>query len=141
MKFWDSSAIVPLIVGEPETEYCLNLLSEDQEITIWCLTRVEVISALCRRLLDGTLDDEKFQAGKGRLDDIIDRAFEVRSLDRVRSRATRLLEVHPLRSADSLQLASALIATQEDPDRMPLVSFDRRLTTAATREGFVVHSG
>ena len=50
MKFWDSSAIVPLIIAENNTDYCLEVLSKDPEMLIWCLSRVEVISALCRRL-------------------------------------------------------------------------------------------
>jgi len=48
MKFWDSSAIVPLVVYEKETDYCLKTLSDDQEMLIWCLSRLEVMSALCR---------------------------------------------------------------------------------------------
>lgn len=57
MKFWDSSAIVPLIVEEKQSEYCLKTLSDDQEMLIWCLSRIEVISALCRRVRDGALKE------------------------------------------------------------------------------------
>jgi hypothetical protein len=31
MKFWDFSAIVPLIIAENNTDYCLELLSKDPE--------------------------------------------------------------------------------------------------------------
>ncbi len=31
MRFWDSSALVPLLVEESETEYCLKTINEDQE--------------------------------------------------------------------------------------------------------------
>ena len=64
MKFWDSSALVPLIVDEDETDYCLKILSEDQEMLIWCLSRVEVVSALCRRLREGKLSEPDFQESK-----------------------------------------------------------------------------
>ncbi len=139
MKFWDSSAIVPLVVNEQETDYCLSTLSLDQEVLIWCLSRVEVISALCRRHRDGALDEGQFRKAKGLLNDVLESAYEVRSIEKVRNRASRLLEVHPLRAADACQLASALVATQEDPDRLPIVTFDQRLMNAAAKEGFVVN--
>ena len=39
MKFWDSSAIVPLIVDEEETDFCLKTLDHDKEMLIWCLSK------------------------------------------------------------------------------------------------------
>ena len=141
MKFWDSSALVPLIVDEDETDYCLKILSEDQEMLIWCLSRVEVVSALCRRLREGKLSEPDFQGSKKRLNEFIERAHEVKAIEKVRHRALRLLEVHPLRAADACQLSSALVATQEDPDRLAIISFDQRLKNAALKEGFVVNPG
>ncbi len=47
--------------------------------------------------------------------------------------------MHPLRAADALHLASALVATQEDPSKLPIMSFDERLTRAARKEGFMVN--
>lgn len=139
MKFWDASAIVPLVVDEEETEYCLRLLSEDQEMMIWCLSRVEVVSALCRRIREGAIGERHFLNAKTRLNSILERAYKVSAVEKVRSRALRLLEVHPLRAADALQLGSALVVTQEDPSRLSLVSFDLRLKDAAVKEGFVVN--
>jgi predicted nucleic acid-binding protein len=62
----------------------------------------------------------------------------VPELGRVERRARRLLALHPLRAADALQLASALVACDERPDRLPLVTLDERLAAAAMREGFRV---
>ena len=67
MKYWDSSAIVPLIVAEENTDYCLGVLSADPEMLIWCLSRVEVISALCRRVREERLSEDEFQKVKQRL--------------------------------------------------------------------------
>ena len=111
MKFWDSSAMVPLIVNEEETEYCLKTLSDDQEMLIWCLSKVEVISALCRRVRDRTLSEAAFQKAKRHLNDLIEHAYEVKAIEKVRNRALRLLEVHPLRAADACQLASVLVVS------------------------------
>ncbi len=141
MKFWDTSALVPLLVEEQESEYCLEALREDREMLIWCLSRVEAISALCRKLRDRVLNDVDFQKAKKLLNAYVDLASEVISIERVKSRAVRLLEVHPLRAADACQLAAALVAAQEEPDRLEIVCFDNRLSKAAVKEGFTVNPG
>ena len=64
--------------------------------------------------------------------------LEIEPLEQVRKRAIRLLRVHPLRAADALQLAAALTAADEDPERLDLVSSYDRLSAAARREGFRV---
>jgi predicted nucleic acid-binding protein len=139
MKFWDSSALVPLLVKEKETSYCLKTLSDDQEMLVWCLSKVEVISALCRRLRDRAFGEEDFQKAKRHLNDLIERAYEVQAIEKVRARALRLLEVHPLRATDACQLAAVLVATQEEPHRLPMVCFDQNLKNAALKEGFIVN--
>lgn len=139
MKFWDSSAIVPLLVEVKETDYCLKTLSDDQEMLIWCLSGLEVMSALCRLVREESINERYFQATKRHLKDFIERAYEVKAIEQVKQRAVRLLEVHPLRAADACQLASALVATHEDPDRLVIVSFDQRLKNAAIKEGFIVN--
>ena len=139
MKFWDSSALVPLIVKEKETRYCLKTLSDDQEMLVWCLSKVEVISALSRRLRDKAFGEEEFQKAKRHLNDLIERAYEVQAIEKVRARALRLLEVHPLRAGDACQLAAVLVATQEDPHRLAMVCFDQNLKNAALKEGFLVN--
>jgi hypothetical protein len=37
-----------------------------------------------------------------------------------------------------VQLAAALLACEDDPGRLPIVTLDDRLAEAATREGFTV---
>ena len=139
MKFWDSSALVALLVKEKETRYCLKTLSDDQEMLVWCLSKVEVISALCRRLRDKAFGEEEFQKAKGHLNDLIERAYEVQAIEKVRARALRLLEVHPIRAPDACQLAAVLVATQEEPHRLAMVCFDQNLKNAALKEGFIVN--
>ena len=125
---------------EKETRYCLKTLSNDQEILVWCLSKVEVISALCRRVREYAFGEEEFQKAKRHLNDLIERAYEVKAIEKVRARALRLLEVHPLRAADACQLAAVTVATQEDPNRLSLVCFDQNLKNAAVKEGFIVNT-
>ena len=139
MKFWDSSAIVPLIVDEENTDYCLKAAADDPKMLIWCLSRVEVVSALCRRARDGLMSADELRMAKERLKVILSKVVEVSAVERVRSRALRLLEVHPLRAADACQLAAALVVVQEDPERLPILCFDHQLQSAAIKEGFSVN--
>ncbi len=57
----------------------------------------------------------------------------------VRRHAERVVEAHPLRAADALQIAAALVAAEEDPGSLPFVTLDRNLAEAAEREGFRVY--
>lgn len=55
MKFWDSSAIVPLLIEEPTYPQMLALLESDQDMLGWWGTPVECTSAIARREREGNL--------------------------------------------------------------------------------------
>ena len=55
MKFWDSSAIVPLLVNESASEMMLALLKADSEMVVWWASRTECLSALHRRVREGNI--------------------------------------------------------------------------------------
>ena len=63
---------------------------------------------------------------------------EIAPSARLRQTAERLLRVHPLRAADALQLAAAIVAADGDPETMAFMTLDERLALAARREGFPV---
>jgi uncharacterized protein len=68
--------------------------------------------------------------------------MEICDLDSAKTRAQRLMEVHPLRTADSLQLAAALLGVFDRPRGFEFVTFDDVLARAAEKEGFsVIGSG
>lgn len=138
MKFWDASAIVPLVVAEEETTRCRGFLADDTEMLVWCLTPVEVCSALNRRLREGSIKLPDFRKAKERLLFLEKAWSEVVSMERVRERALRLLETHPLRAADALQLGAAIVVSEEDPRSLPFVSLDSRLALAAEKERFPI---
>jgi uncharacterized protein len=137
MRFWDSSAIVPLIVEEASSSACRRLLRTDRVIAVWALSRVEVLSAIWREVRAGTMERSlAMQAGK-RLDTLSAAWTEVDGLAAVRTRAERIVAVHPLRAADALQLAAALVLSRERP-HWPFVTGDRQLAGVAELEGFDV---
>ncbi len=140
MRFWDSSAVVPLVCREPASAACRRWLRADPVMIVWSLAATEVISALARKRRDAGLDPRLFSTAKRRLAKLERAWSEVAAFDAVRSRARRLLEVHPLRAADALHLAALLVVVEERTESLEIVTFDAGLAEAASREGFAVLS-
>jgi predicted nucleic acid-binding protein len=136
--FWDSSALVPLLVAEQRSGYVTTLIAEDKEMTMWWATPLECQSALYRRHREAPLETKVMAAATERMRAIVEHADTVSPTDEVRRRAARLVSVHPLRAADALQLAAALIWCEEQPHGETFVCLDARLRDAAHREGFEV---
>jgi predicted nucleic acid-binding protein len=141
VRFWDSSALVPLICREAQSARCRSWLRDDPVIVVWALAATEVVSAIARKRRDGALTQPRFQSAKRRLGQLELAWSEVAALDAVRARARRLLEVHALSAADALPLAAALVLVEERSQGTGFVTFDDRVADAAEREGFEVVSG
>lgn len=138
MRFWDTSALVPLLLEEPRSASMRHLLEEDPVIASWWGTPVEIGSALARCEREDRLDGEGHRLAQARLEELGRRALEIQPVDSVRQRAHRLLRVHPLRAAEALQLAAALAWCEDHPGGAAFVTLDARLAEAARREGFRV---
>jgi predicted nucleic acid-binding protein len=134
--FWDSSALVPLLVTEPRSNELTTLLASDQEPTIWWASPVECRSAIYRRHRESPIPQETLSQALKRLDDLTKDADIITATESVRQEAGKILSVHPLCAADALQLASALIWRKNKPDRKIFVCLDNRLKEAARLEGF-----
>jgi len=46
VRFWDTSALIALVVAERATARAERWLREDPDVVVWTLTRVELLSAL-----------------------------------------------------------------------------------------------
>ena len=138
MRFWDSSALVPLVCRETDSARCRSWLRADPVVLVWALTATEVVSALSHKRREDGLSARTFATAKRRLAKLESAWSEVSHYDAVRAKARRLLEVHALSAADALHLAAALIAVEDRTSDVGFVSFDRRLNEAAEKEGFQV---
>jgi len=138
MRFWDSSALLPLALREAASAEMERLLAADPDLVIWWAAPVECASALARTVRLGHLSLAAEATARAVVDRLKASAFEVRPLEEVRARAGRLLALHPLRAADALQLAAALVWCRERTAEAPFVCLDDRLRSAAAREGFHV---
>jgi len=140
MRFWDSSALVPLLLEERATAAARRLLSEDGVVLAWALTPLEILSALWRRRRTDDLSEADLVSAEDSLRQLEGVWSLISDLDHVERRARRMLAVHPLRAGDAAQLAAALVASGERPDLLPFVTSEATLAEAARKEGFTVLS-
>jgi predicted nucleic acid-binding protein len=138
VRFWDSSAIVPLFVAEPLTPVLLPLAAESEPMAVWWGSSVEVVAAMARKERAGQLPVTRFAEMLSAFRNVARSWREVAPSASIRMRAERLLRVHPLRAADSLQLAAALAIVDGSVSSVEFVCLDERLSHAATLEGFRV---
>ena len=138
MKYWDASALVPLVVAEPDSELVRKWLSEDDHIVTWAWTRIEITSAIERRAREGSLSRQQRREALRRFDAFAGSWDEVTDLLAVRSRANALLARHPLRAADAGQLGAALLIQEQLAGVLTFVCLDHRLSTAAELESLRV---
>jgi uncharacterized protein len=140
LRYWDSSAIIPLTVTEASTDAMRAIAKEDPVMCVWWATEVECVSALARLEREGALDEATMTLALERLDLLAESWNEVQPVATVRRAARRLLRVHALRAADALQLAAAVVAAEGQPASLGIVTLDERLAAAARREGFMLEA-
>jgi uncharacterized protein len=135
VRYWDTSALVPLVVAETETQRMRSLLEEDPHIVTWAWTSVEFASAVERRARQGELTREQRRDALSRFAELAEVWDEVTDVLAVRRRALAVLARHPLRAADAAQLGAALAVSSEEGPPLGFVGLDDRLLDAAEREG------
>lgn len=137
MRFWDSSALVPLCLEQPSSLIARHWLREDAEMVVWWGSAVECASAIARLHREERLTAADERAARAFLDELSASWYEIQPGAAVRSHAMRALRVHPLRAADALQLAAALEWSGPSASGY-FLTFDERLRAAAEREGFTI---
>jgi uncharacterized protein len=138
MRFWDASAVIPLCLNEKASQAVKGLMKADDDIMVWWMTYVECLSALSRRQRERVLSTPDTGKARAVLSALAAMWSEVQPTEKVRERAERLLFIHPLRAADAMQLAAALVWAQEVPRGCDFVCLDENLREAALKEGFSI---
>jgi len=139
MKFWDSSALLPLIIEEFQTAVCVKLFSEDRDICIWWGSEAEIVSALARREREGLLSEQEFIESLKVVTALQSGWYQVAPHQSVKETAKRVLRIHPLRAVDAFQLAAVLTFAEGQPSELDFVCLDERLPSAVLREGLRVN--
>jgi predicted nucleic acid-binding protein len=138
MRFWDSSALVSLLIDEPRTDRVKRLGDDDFAVAVWWGTIVECTSALVRRERGGGITAVARDNGLAALADVSQLWFALGPTEALREAAVRAVRVHGLAGGDAFQLAAALDWAEGRPAGRAFVSLDDELRTAAVLEGFTV---
>lgn len=144
--FFDSSALIKRYITEPGSNWvrAATVISAGHLIIISHITLVEMVSALARRKRDGSILSRTAQAARLLIGRHAKREYEVIHLtDVIIERAQDVLDAHPLRAFDAIQLGTALEINQRilavgDPP-LVFVSSDVRLLTAAAAESLSIY--
>jgi predicted nucleic acid-binding protein len=143
VRYYDTSALVKQYLHEAGSNLVLRLLKSGEKVYTASFTYAETHAAFGRRSREGLLSRET----RRRLALRFDRDWETYEVvvlsENVLQLARRMLYRHPLRSADAIHLASALLlAGTSSNARWSFICADGRLCDAAKAEGFqVVNAG
>lgn len=135
IAYFDTSAIVPLLVEEPSSERASLLWSEADRVVTSRLLYVEGRAALAMANRTGRLSRSALQEAVAVLEQLYDQMDTVETSDAIVRRAGSLAELHALRGNDAVHLASAETLARADG---VLVAGDRSLCRAATALGMAV---
>jgi predicted nucleic acid-binding protein len=138
MRFWDTSALVPLVIPETTSDAVARLLRDDAEILVAWTTTIECASAFARKHRDRSANETQLAAALGRLRDLSRHWSVLEPTNALRLLAEKLVLRHAVRAADAIQLASAALAAEVSEEPLEFVCFDNRLALAATTEGLRV---
>ena len=138
MRFWDASALVPLVIPEATTHVVARLLRSDADIVVAWTATIECVSAFVRRYRERIASEIQLAGALNRLTDLSARWNVTEPTMTLRSAAEKMVARHALRAGDAIRLASAVLAAEGSHEPLEFVCFDRRLALAATAEGLRV---
>ena len=137
MRYYDTSALVKQYLQEAGSKLVLELLKSGEKVYTASLTYAETHAAFSRRTREGRLTRETTKRLALRFDKDWESYDIVVLSENVFRLARQMLYRHPLRSADAIHLASALLLARTSPrSSWSFVCADGRLCNAAKSEGF-----
>ncbi len=129
---------MPLIVAEIASAEVRRILHADTEMAVWWGTRLECVAGFNRLSRERVFNEENLKEATSRLQTLSSGWTEIRPDDEMRCHAEYLASKHPLKAADALQLAAALVWCEGNVAGRNFVCLDRTLRRSATNEGFDV---
>jgi uncharacterized protein len=133
--FLDSSALAKRYIQEPGSDRLEEILLGASSLGVSMICLSEVISALCRRRRERRLSQQQYLRAKQAVFQDLEDSSLVGVTEVVLARAVELLERWPLRSSDSLQVASVAEWAAD-----LFVSADERQCVAARGYGLQVEA-
>lgn len=135
--FVDTSALVKIYISEPGSERIHQAIAQGEQVAASDLAFAELHAAFARRRREGLLLASEFEQLRLRLEAEWQNLMQVAIGSVVLALVPGLCERNPLRGADALHLASALLL-QEGGLEVTFACSDRTLLKAAAAEGLAV---
>jgi predicted nucleic acid-binding protein len=132
IAYFDTSAVVPLLVEEPGTPQCAEQWSVADRVVSVRLVKVEARAALAQAARQDRLTSRQLRATVDALDDLVAQLDLIDVDEDLIDGAAELAETHSLRAYDAIHLAAALAVGDDD---LVLVAGDRALLTAGSAVG------
>ncbi|MBI3328299.1 MAG: type II toxin-antitoxin system VapC family toxin [Nitrospinae bacterium] len=143
--YFATSALVKRYVAEVGSAWVRNVIARPSGHVIYAalIAQAEAISALQRKVRDGDLEEDRARTLFRRVTTHFAHSYVLVAITpQVVTQACELLQHHPLRAYDALQLACAVgVRGRIQQNGLPapiFVAADDILLAAATAEGFTV---
>jgi predicted nucleic acid-binding protein len=107
--FTDSSALAKRYVADEKSEALDELLAAADTLAVSVLCLPEIISSLCRRRRERFLTAAQYGIARSALESDLADATVIQMVDEVLAESIHLLESNPIRAADAIHIASALV--------------------------------
>lgn len=135
IAYFDTSAIVPLLVDEPATDHCTRLWNEASRIVCARLLYPEACAALARAVRMRRLTSAQMATATIELDDLAQQIDYIEITNEFAHTAGRLAKAHGLRGYDAVHLAAAVVIADND---VVFVTGDTELAAAAAARGLAI---
>ena len=135
IAYFDTSAVIPLLIGEPSSATCVRMWNEAARSVSVRLLYPEARAALARAERMGRITKRQHEVAVAELETIITEIDHVEVTAQLARNAGDLAQVHQLRGYDAVHLAAAMAALDAE---LVLVTGDNYLAGAARAQGLPV---
>ena len=133
ITYFDSSSLVKFVITEIGSEENLNIWNLSDEKVCSQLTRTEMHSALMRKVREGSISASAMRTRLDAMDKLFADVVLVDITSDVIDASCELVKELPLKSADAIHLATALMVRAD-----LFSSSDKKLCAAASESGIAV---
>ena len=135
IAYFDTSAVIPLLIGEPSSVICARVWNEASRSISVRLLYPEARAALARAERKGRISKRQNKSAVSELEAIITEIDHVEITAELARNAGDLAQAHQLRGYDAVHLAAAMSALDAE---LVLVTGDNDLAGAARSLGLPV---
>ena len=133
ITYFDTSSLLKFIIKEIGSEENLNIWNFSDEKVCSQLTRTEMHSALMRKVREGSISASAMRTRLDAMDKLFADVVLVGITSEVIDASCELVKELPLKSADAIHLATALMVRAD-----LFSSSDKKLCAAASESGIAV---